>query len=59
MTRTLKALGDRMLGAILPAATADAAACPYECWCHRWLDHSAWTCTRSNCTTYVSCYECC
>lgn len=59
MTRTLKALGDRMLGAILPATTADAAACPYECWCHRWLDHSAWTCTRSNCTTYVSCYECC
>ncbi|QYC42070.1 hypothetical protein Nocox_22330 [Nonomuraea coxensis DSM 45129] len=59
MTRTLKALGDRMLGALLPATTADAAGCPRECWCHRWLDHSAWTCTRSDCSTYVSCYECC
>ncbi|MFI6325933.1 hypothetical protein ACIBG8_51040 [Nonomuraea sp. NPDC050556] len=60
MTRTLRALGDRMLGAMLPATTADASPCPGGiCWCHYWLDHSAWTCERRDCSTYVVCYECC
>ncbi|WP_214322275.1 hypothetical protein [Nonomuraea sediminis] len=59
MTRTLRRLGDRMLGTLLPSATAEARGCPPDCWCYHWLDHTAYYCTRSNCTTYIVCYECC
>ncbi|MET8339663.1 hypothetical protein ABZV14_40505 [Streptosporangium canum] len=59
MTRSLKALGDRMLNSLLPSTTADASACTVYCWCYHWLDHTAYTCQKPDCTTTVVCYECC
>lgn len=67
MIKKLNGLGDRMLGMLLPKATASAALCPgrymgywsgCEWFCYRYLDHSTkYKWCGSGCQ--VVCYDCC
>ncbi|MEU8251408.1 hypothetical protein [Nonomuraea sp. NPDC048916] len=70
MIKKVNALGDKLLGLLLPSSSADAAPlckgtylysigdCHY--YCYRWLDRSSklrWCSNNRNCV--VTCYDCC
>ncbi|MBC6461735.1 hypothetical protein [Actinomadura sp. HBU206391] len=68
MIGRLNALGDRMLGLVLPSASASADICPgayigrggsCEYYCYRWRDRSARyrSCDGGPCQ--ITCYDCC
>jgi hypothetical protein len=68
MIGKLNALGDRMLGMLLPKTSADAIACRGQVvghagsctfYCYRWGDRSQYMkqCETRDCTHV--CYDCC
>lgn len=68
MIKKLNALGDRMLGMMLPKATASAAICrgtylgragSCDYWCYRYGDRSTKyrSCEGGPCQ--IVCYDCC
>lgn len=53
----MRVIGDRILGLLLPRASAEACACDPFCWCDD--NYNVKWCNTCNCDVFLSCYVCC